>query len=241
MPRAPRIARAGMAMHITQRGNDRMTTFRCDDDHAHFGAFLGDASTQTGCAVHAYAFMSNHVHLLVTPADDAALSRMMHQLIGRYARHFNQRYYRTGSLWGGRFHSTVIDTDDYFFTCCRYIDRNPVEAGMVRSAADYAWSSYRCLALGVEDELVTPHPLFESLGTSDQARRDAYQALVATPLPARTLRLLRRATHRGDVLGNAEFLAGLESELGRSVTRCPHGGDRRSARFRASVRARVEQ
>ncbi len=199
MPRPNRIVIPGTPLHITQRGVDRCATFLASEDFATYLWVLRGASRAAGCAVHAYALMTNHVHLLVTPTQVSGPARLMLLLGRRYVRYFNDRYRRTGTLWEGRYRSTTVGTDDYFFACTRYIECNPQRAGLVAKADAYPWSSFRHNACGEPDPVITAHPLYEALGPHDGARREAYRCLFATELAPRTITeihtapLLRRA------------------------------------------------
>lgn len=145
--------------------------------------------------------MTNHVHILLTASAARSPSRMMQALGRRYVRYFNDRCERTGTLWEGRFRSSVIDSDRYFFQCSRYIETNPVRAGLVTRPSDYRWSSHRCNAFGTSDALVTVHPLYRELGGHDVARRDAYRAMFASPLDEQAVENMRLATWRGTAPG----------------------------------------
>jgi len=145
-------------------------------------------------AIHAYVFMTNHVHLLMTPAADAAIGKAMQSIGRRYVHHFNTRYVRTGTLWEGRYKATVVDSEAYLITCYRYIELNPVRAGMVHDPRDYPWSSHRANALGGSDPLVTPHDVYLALGSKATPREAAYRALFGAELAPR--RLPRFGTRR---------------------------------------------
>jgi putative transposase len=204
MPRPPRVIRPGVPVHIVQRGNNRVATFHSTTDFARYLEHLGDASRQFDCAIHAYVLMSNHVHLLLTPEDQSGPSLMM-QTIGRwYVRYLNARVARTGTLWEGRFRSSQVDSDHYFLACSRYIELNPVRAQMVEQAPHYRWSSYRCNAQGIRDELITPHLIYQKLAPDAADRLDAYRALFANPLDQQTIDRIRYAVKRGLVLGSDE-------------------------------------
>ena len=224
MARRPRIAVPGMPMHITQRGHNRSVAFLDAHDFAQYRAFLLHASRRERCAVHAYALMSNHAHLLVTPSTSTGASRMM-QLLGRlYVAHFNARHHRRGTLWEGRFRSAVVETSSYFLACCRYIDLNPVRAGMVQAPDAYEWTSYAHLGHGEPDALLTPHAEYLALGSTPSLRRSAYRACCGVVNGQRASVTIRRATQRGDVLGRAEFQRILARALERpAVLRLPCG------------------
>jgi putative transposase len=189
----PRVVLPGIAAHITQRGIDRGPTFLAEEDFAYYRWALGDAASATGCRVHAYALMTNHVHLLTTPTDAQGLARMMQSLGRRYVRYFNHRYGRTGSLWEGRFRSTSVLTRSYFFACSRYIELNPVRVGLVATAADYSWSSFRHNAVAETegDTFLAAHEEYESLGSDVPARRAAYSAMFDHGLGAEELARIR--------------------------------------------------
>jgi len=136
MARLPRICLPGIPQHIIQRGNNRQVCFASEEDFAAYAHWLGEASIKNNVAIHAWVFMTNHVHLLVTPESQDGISRMMQTLGRRYVRYFNYTYKRTGTLWEGRFKSCVVDADNYLLTCQRYIELNPVRANMVEHPAN---------------------------------------------------------------------------------------------------------
>ena len=193
MARPPRRVLPGIPLHITQRGNDRVRTFHDERDLGHFHEVLLDVTQALKCAVHAYVFMPNHVHLLLTPPDVAAPSRLMQRLGARYVRYVNTVYARTGTLWEGRFRSSVVDSDRYVLSCMRYIELNPVRAGLASDPGLVRWSSYRHHALGEPDPLVSPHPLFVALGASPRARNEAYAKLCRQALGPDVIRDVRRS------------------------------------------------
>jgi REP-associated tyrosine transposase len=161
MARLARIVLPGHSVHIIQRGNNRQAVFFAEEDYHNYLRTLGEAAAEGGCAIHAYALMTNHIHLLTTPAHENSLSLMMQSLGGRYVRYINRIYQRSGSLWEGRFKSSLIDSDRYLLICSRYIELNPVRAGMVDTPQDYPWSSYHRNALGHDDAIITPHFLYK--------------------------------------------------------------------------------
>jgi len=196
MPRPLRVIVPGVPLHITQRGVDRCPTFLASNDYAFYRWALREAAIESGCAVHAYVLMTNHVHLLTTPADTSGPARMMRSLGKRYVRYFNDHYRRTGTLWEGRYRSALVDTLPYFFMCSRYIELNPVRAGMVEDPHAYEWSSYRRNAAGLDDGVISEHPRYTSLGSTPAVRCGAYRAMFATELTPDTIAVVRSA-HRG--------------------------------------------
>jgi putative transposase len=231
MARLPRIVLPNVPIHVVQRGNNRVATFRTADDFLRYRQLLLEASERFECAIHAYVLMTNHVHLLLTPPSTVAASQMMQALGTRYVRYVNRRYQRTGTLWEGRFKSSVVDSENYLLTCARYIELNPVRAAIVSVPDDYSWSSYRGNAYGAPDSLITPHALYESLGSSPAERRLAYQALFAQPIASQALDGIRDALQAGTVLGTSTLHDDVARTAPRVASRMRHGGDRRSNRF----------
>ena len=216
MPRRTRLIIPNVPVHITQRGVNRCVTFISDDDFALYLWVLRDASVRARCAVHAYALMTNHVHLLVTPASSDAPACLMRALGQRYVRYFNDRYRRTGTLWEGRFRSTIVETDGYFLACSRYIERNPVRAGIVDDPGAYHWSSYRRNAFGENDGIVTPHSLYTSLGRDNNARRAAYRGLFAIEAPPAVVAGIRTAARGRHTLGITSYHQAVAAMYGDS-------------------------
>jgi putative transposase len=191
----------GHTLHIIQRGNNRGLCFIDDEDRERYLTALHRASDRARCAIHAYVLMSNHTHLLVTAADVSAAARMMQSMGPAYVRYFNRRHGRTGTLWEDRYRSGLIDSERYFLQCSRYIEMNPVRAGMVNEPGAYRWSSFRSNAQGAFDVLVRRHPVYLALGRENTARREAYRALFDTSVDSTMLDAIRRATNKGAALG----------------------------------------
>jgi len=223
MPRAGRYFLPEQTLHVIQRGNNRGAVFFADDDYRRYRQWLVEAAAEHGCAVHAYVLMTNHVHLLVTPRSGHGLPRTMQSLGRRYVRHVNDTYRRTGTLWEGRYRAALIDSEAYFFSCCRYIELNPVRAGMTAQASAYPWSSYAAHALGAPDPLAAEHPLYRALGLTPGERQRAYRALFDTPLDSEFVASVRAATNGGWALGDERFKREIAAALGRRVTPRPPG------------------
>jgi len=217
MPRKPRLQLAGWPQHVVQRGNDRKPTFRDDADRLLYLRALQEMAQRYACDIHAYVLMSNHVHLLVTPRVGGGLSRCMQQVGRRYVRHFNERYERTGTLWEGRFRSCLVGEREYLLNCYRYIEMNPVRAGMVATPAAWRWSSHRCNALAETDTRVTPHPDYLELGETPETRLRAYGCLFSEALQKESTEQLRHATEKSLVYGDPATLERIETLLGRSL------------------------
>lgn len=232
MARLPRLYLPGCAQHVIQRGNNREACFYADADYKAYLSFLKDAAAKYQVAIHAFVLMTNHVHLLVTPQDAQGVSRMMQAQGRKYVQYFNYTYGRSGTLWEGRFKSTVVDADNYLLTVYRYIELNPVRAGMVEHAADYPWSSYQGNAIGKPIQLLTPHPLYLNLGTTVAERQSAYRALFTGLMPVHDIAAIRHATNKAWVLGDEHFKAQIAAKTGRRPEPAGRGGDRKSAVFR---------
>lgn len=217
MSRLPRFCPAGHCQHLIQRGNNRQVCFSSEEDFAAYAHWLREYSQQFTVAIHAWVFMTNHVHLLATPTKDNGISLMMQSLGRRYVRYFNHRHQRTGTLWEGRFKSFLVEGDPYALVCQRYIELNPVRAGMVVDASQYVWSSYRCSAMGRRSFLWTPHPSYQALGETSPQRQAAHRKLVKRALDAKLLREIRRCVSSGLALGRQNFKDQVEAIYGRRV------------------------
>jgi putative transposase len=217
MARLPRIELPGVPLHIIQRGNNRSACFFGDIDRRFFLKCLAEASRRRGCSIHAYVLMSNHVHLLATPMEPGAVAAMMQDLGRRYVRTINTVHGRTGSLWEGRYKSSLVDSESYYLTCHRYIELNPVRADMAQSADSYPWSSHRYYAFGRPDPVISPHSTFASLGSSDAERRESFRSLFHQAIDPATLKCIRDAANSCSALGSEAFLERAESLLGRRV------------------------
>ena len=223
MARLARLTLADQPHHVIQRGNNRQAIFVDRADQEKLLALLADSITRFGVALHAYVLMSNHFHLLATPSTADGLPRLM-QAVGRsYVRWFNDRHGRSGTLWEGRYKSTLIQTDRYLLACMVYIDLNPVRAGMVAQARDYPWSSHAHYAGLRHDKLLTPHPLYWSLGNTPFAREAAYADLVRAGVPDGVQASLTEATLRGWAAGDSDFVDRLQQATARRVVKAKAG------------------
>lgn len=228
MARLPRYYVQGMPQHIIQRGNNRDVVFAAEEDYRFYLECLGDAVERHGLFVHAYVLMTNHVHLLATPESEKSIPGTMQSVGRRYVQYFNYCYGRTGTLWEGRYRATLIDSDAYLLTCMRYIELNPVRAGMVKGPGDYPWSSYGNNGLGQEDLLITPHERYLALGDSGTKRHDAYRHLFRAALGDGVLSEIREATNKAWVLGNERFKARVEQLTGRRAQSKSRGRPRKA-------------
>ena len=232
MSRLPRLYLPGCAQHIIQRGNNREACFYDEADYKAYLAFLKDAAVKYKVAIHAFVLMTNHVHLLVTPADEQGVRRLIQAQGRKYVQYFNHTYNHTGTLWEGRYKSTLVDSDSYLLTVHRYIEMNPVRAEMVSHASEYPWSSYRYNAMGKDIQLMTPHPQYLQLGKTAEDRHKAYRALFRGRMPERDLTAIRDATNRAWALGGDRFKEQIEASTGRRAVPLGRGGDRKSEKYR---------
>jgi len=217
MPRLPRIDVPGVAQHVIQRGNNRQVCFASDDDFSVYANWLREYAKKYQVEVHAWVFMTNHVHLLVTGYECFAISRLMQSLGRKYVQYFNYKYRRTGTLWEGRFRSCLVDSDKYVLACYRYIEMNPVRALMVEKPKDYRWSSYSANGLGVKSSMLTSHSSYIALGKTAVARQRSYRNLFLEFLSPSIVEDIRQTTQQGLVLGSHAFKDQVEQLIGRSV------------------------
>ena len=214
MPRSPRYFLPGQPWHVVQRGNNRQRIFRSVTDYTVFLDMLAHGASRFRLRIHAYALMPNHFHLLATPGDGGCAPRVMQDVGRRYVRWYNARYSRTGTLWEGRYRTCLIDGEDYFLRCCRYIEFNPVRAGLCQSPGDYRWSSYAHNALGKANAILVEHDLYLRLAATPHARRSAYRALLSRPTAEDEVAAIRMATAQCRVLGGKRFQYLAEREFG---------------------------
>jgi putative transposase len=215
MARLPRLTVSGYPHHVIQRGNNRQPVFVDAADYERFLDLLGEYAQREKIAIHAYTLMSNHVHLLLTPETESGVPLAMQAVGRRYVQYFNQRYRRSGTLWEGRYKSTLVDADHYLLTCMVYIDLNPVRAGIVNKPADYRWSSYGHYAGLRDDKLLSAHALYWALGNTPFAREAAYVDLVTQGIGVDQQKMLTESVLKGWALGTPGFLAQLERSTSR--------------------------
>jgi putative transposase len=205
MPRKPRFNLVGIPQHVIQRGNNREPCFYAEEDYWRYLDDLQESAVKFDCRIHAYVLMTNHVHMLVTPMAAYGISQMMQALGRRYVYYMNKTYKRTGTLWEGRYKSSLIDSDRYLLTCMRYIELNPIRASMVAHPGEYKWSSYHANAQGREDALIDPHPLYMELGADMDVRQAAYRELFRHHMDNDTLHEIRESLTHELVLGRTYF------------------------------------
>ena len=228
MARLRRYTPKGIPQHVIQRGNNRQICFGSNKDMAAYAHWLHEASLRYGVSIHSWVFMTNHIHLLLTPNEDNSISGCMQYLGRHYVRYFNQQYVRTGTLFEGRFKSCPVQNETYFLACQRYIELNPVRAGMVKDPADYVWSSYQCHAFDRDIEMWTPHSEYLRLSNVKQKRVERYRALFANQIGEELLADIRLSANRGLALGTDKFKDELE-ELGKRRQRLLKRGPKTQA------------
>lgn len=227
MARLPRLTLPGHPHHIIQRGNNRQAIFASTADYETLLRQLEEFGRKFRVAIHSYVLMSNHFHLLATPEDETGVPLMMQALGRSYVRYFNAAQARTGTLWEGRYKSTLIQSERYLLVCMAYIDLNPVRAGLVGDPAEYPWSSHRHYAGTRTDKLISPHPLFWELGNTPFAREEAYAALVRSDISREKQEALTTATFKGWAFGEPDYVAELQRRTERRLTKAQPGRPKR--------------
>lgn len=218
MPRLRRLILPGVAAHIIQRGNNRTACFRETSDYVVYLMHLRELAAKLGCAVHAYCLMTNHVHLLVTPPSIAACVALMRNLGPRYVQYFNRHHTRTGTLWEGRYHSSLVESPRYVLATYQYIERNPVRAGMVDCPQAYRWSSHAGNIATKPDPLIAPHADLAALGGSAE-----YARLFESDLDPGMVNCIRQAIAGGYPLCSESFKQTVEAAAPRRVERSRGG------------------
>lgn len=214
MARLPRYVIPDQPQHIIQRGNNRQVIFGSGEDYQFFRDCLIEAATKYGLAIHAYVWMSNHLHVLATPELEDSISKTFQSAGRRYVQYFNFNYKRSGTLWEGRYRATVVDGERYLLTLMRYIELNPVRAGMTMHPRDYPWSSYGYNALGEtgpNSSWLTPHREYQRLGQSPEEQQSAYRQLFRAAISGDDLKQIRDCSHKGWALGSERFREQIEA------------------------------
>jgi putative transposase len=217
MPRIARLSLPGVPMHIVQRGNNRQACFFHPSDYAFYLETVFACAARYQVDIHAYVLMTNHAHLLATPTRKWGVSRMMQLLGATYVANINALYQRTGTLWEGRYKSSLVESERYCLACYRYIELNPVRAGMCAHPGDYRWSSYRVNALAEAKSGLTPHPQWIALGENDAERRARYRTLVDADVDPERVQDIRFAVRKGLPTGSSQFRSKIEEALNRRL------------------------
>ena len=226
MARLPRYNIINQPQHIIQRGSSGQQIFFDRQDYQYYYDCLDAAAYNYNLKIHAFVLMPNHVHILVTPTSRDTISRTIQSIGRNYVQYFNECNHGIGTIWEGRYRATVVDSKPYLLNCSRYIELNPVRAGLAKSPKDYPWSSYSRNASNRANEMISPHREYLNLGSSDKERARAYRALFRQKMDAETIQTITDATLKGWALGNARFASKIEKLCGRRATQLPKGRPR---------------
>lgn len=211
MPRRPRSYIPGFPYHIVQRGNNREACFIEPENYERYLKLWCEVSRRYSVAVHAYCLMTNHIHFLATPAHATSLSNTLKVVGSRYAQYINKQYGRTGTLWEGRHRASLVQSERYLLACMRYIELNPVRAGMIARPEEYRWSSYGANAWS-DASWLEPHDEYTRLGGTTEKRCYAYRELFSTHLGDKDLHLIRKAAHYCQPVGDDRFRRKIEEQ-----------------------------
>ena len=217
MPRKPRMFVPGIPAHVVQRGNNRQATFFEKQDYDFYLDVLQSGLRRYDAALHAYCLMSNHVHLLITPNRENSIPRVFQHVGRMYVLYINKKYGRTGALWEGRYKCSLINADEYLLTCYRYIELNPVSAGMVIRPEEYPWSSYRHNGTGQTNRLISEHDVYLGLGNDSETQRHRYRNFFQAEIPSGSEQQIQKALNFNYPLGNDKFREEVEYYLGRPI------------------------
>ena len=226
MPRRARMYIPGFPNHIVQRGNNREPCFIEPENYLFYLELWKKLSKLYGVSVHAYCLMTNHIHFLVTPEDEDAISKTMKSVGSRYAQYINFKYKRTGTLWEGRHRSSLVQTEKYLLRCYRYIELNPVRADMVKRPEEYKWSSYGVNAWGDNSWLV-PHDEYLILGKTMDERCFTYRDLFKVELSEENLHLFRKSAHYNQPISDDRFRVQIENKYGIQFGQTKRGRPRK--------------
>ncbi len=217
MSRKPRFNLPDIPQHIIQRGHNREPCFYGEEDYYCYLSELQEAANRNQTQIHAYVLMTNHVHLLATPETPYGITHMMQDLGRKFVRYMNRSYGRSGSLWEGRFKASLVDSEAYLLTCMRYIEMNPVRAGMVSHPGEYEWSSYSANCAGQDIPIICYHPLYLALGETAERRQQAYRELFRGHVGNEELHAVREALNQELVLGREDFKSAIEGVIKRQT------------------------
>jgi putative transposase len=223
MARKPRLFVADIPYHVVQRGNNKSPVFFTDQDYLFFLDVLQEAKVKHPCSIYSYCLMTNHFHLLLEPKDKDNISLLIKLLGAKYVHYINKVYTRTGTLWEGRFKCSLIDKESYFLSCLRYIETNPVRAGIVNAPELYCWSSYRFRAFGEKNPILDFDPWYNSLGNDDEERQFIYRQFFQNLMPEPAIKVIREMTNKGGIIGTDDFRTQIEEITQRRIVIRPPG------------------
>ena len=229
MGRALRLVADGLVYHALNRGNNREAVFSTDADFAAFLQALRQTQERYPFRLYGYALLNNHFHLLLAPDSKQNISRILQSLTVAHTWRFHKAHGSIGHVWQGRFKSPVIQDDNHLLTVLRYIESNPLRAGLVKDLQRYRWTSYAVHGLGQSDDLITPLPGWETLARTERARQTYWRRFVHTPLSERELAALRRAVSSGRPFGSASWVEAMARTLAIDLLPRPRGRPRKHA------------
>lgn len=218
MPRQARLILPNCPHHIIQRGHNKQVVFASDEDYSYYLDTLREWKTELGCKVYAFCLMTNHVHLVIDPGDDAKnLGLLMKRIAGRQTRYVNKMEKRSGSLWEGRYKSSPINASEYLLACCRYVELNPLRAGMIDDPEKYRWSSCP-VKTGIKAlAWLDFDPFYLSLGSTPERCAAKYREWLHATIPEEEWKLIRDATQRGQLTANSSFTRMISEKIGRRL------------------------
>lgn len=224
MPRKSRVLVPNCPHHIVQRGHNKNTVFAEEDDCHYYLSNLKEWKEALNIKLYAWCLMTNHIHLIVEPMEEAgSLSEMMKRINGRQTAYVNRLEGRSGSLWEGRFKASPIQRDNYLLSCCRYVELNPVRAGMVEQPSQYDWSSYRERMAMSSEMMLDENDTYRGLGLDAERRREAYEGFILEGISKDELRFISDSQKRNQLTGNDRFIAEIEKKIGLRVERRARG------------------
>ena len=227
MPRAARIALPNYPHHVIQRGHNRQAVFAAADDYRYYLDNLAEWKTAYACKVYAYCLMTNHVHLIIDPGEQPErLGQLMKRVAGRQTRYVNRLEGRSGTLWEGRYKSSPIENDAYLLACCRYVELNPVAAGICAAPEDYPWSSCSARLGGLRPEWLDLDPAWQGLATTEAQRIQFYREYLTEPISDEEREAIVRPVQRGQLTGGAAFIDAIAERLGRRIEKRGQGRPR---------------
>jgi putative transposase len=226
MARKPRLFVTGMPHHVVLRGNNRDRIFNKDADYFFFLDVIREAKEKHPCLLYAYCLMINHIHLLLAPLEEGNITLLMKLVGAKYVRYMNKAYRRTGTLWEGRYKCSLVQDDTYLAVCLRYIEMNPVRAGVVMSPEEYQWSSYRFRAYGEDYAILDRDPWYEGLGLREEDRQQEYRSFFEKPEDDAMPKLIRKMTLKGGIVGDDRFKEKIRQLTGKALILRPRGRPR---------------
>ncbi|WP_261324210.1 transposase [Microbulbifer agarilyticus] len=228
MPRLPRLNLIDIPQHIVQVGHNNLPCFFDEEDYQFYLDSLRNASDQYQVDIHAYVLLPNMIQIIATPRVPDGISSMMQSLGRRYVQFVNHRYRRSGTLWAGRYKSSLIDSDAYLLTCYRYVESRPIYLGLSDSMSDYCWSSFLHHANLVRNNVIKDHRLYMELGSNPAARADAYRELFRYRFDRRLLEYIAETIKLGQILGGDVFKDKIEQISNQRVRPLKRGRPRKS-------------